>query len=56
MSVRGDAEPNQLEPTRTKAEQNQTDLDTRRTTRKILDLIALNPYITGNKYHYDTGK
>ena len=45
MSVRGDAKPNQ-----TNTEPIQTDQDsqktTQKTTQKILDLIALNPFIT----------
>lgn len=44
MSVRGDAKSNQ-----TDIEPIQTEQDTRKTTRKILDLIALNPYITRNE-------
>lgn len=48
MSVRGDAKPNQsdTEPIQTEPCPQKT---TQKTTQKILDLIALNPYITRNE-------
>ena len=48
MSVRGDAKPTQTdtEPIQTEQDIQKT---TQKTTQKILDLIALNPYITRNE-------
>ena len=48
MSVRGDAKPKQTdtEPMQTERSTQKT---TQKTTQKILDLIALNPYITRNE-------
>ncbi len=53
MSVRGDVKPNQTDtehiqtdPSAQKTTQKTTRKTTQKTTQKILDLIALNPYIT----------
>ena len=54
MSVRGDKHPNQNR-TKTDAAPIQTEQYTQKTTRKILELIALNPYITRNEMAIECG-
>ena len=51
MSVRGDKHPNQ---NRYRTEQD-TQKTTQKTTQKILELIALNPYITRNEMAIECG-